>query len=253
MNESDAIESLERLGLTSYEAKVFIALQKLGGGTARDVHQITDVPRSQVYSVADALADRGLVEVQQSNPIQYRPVGIEEAQETLRSRFEREQKQAFDYVEQVQSQHDDGQEEKEAIWTLRGRERIHARAQEVLDGANSRIVFGAGERALLPDEIEQTLRDRAKEGLSVMVISESPEIRGIFAEDAEIDVVEPAMPYDEDNPAGRIVLADGNALLLSVTDDETFDDSGEETAIWSVDTNFAAMLSQIIELNLGIQ
>ncbi|MCL9813094.1 TrmB family transcriptional regulator [Natranaeroarchaeum aerophilus] len=253
MNESDAIESLERLGLTSYEAKVFIALQKLGGGTAREVHQITDVPRSQVYSVADGLADRGLVEVQQSNPIQYRPVSIDEARETLRSRFEREQQQAFDYVEQVQREHDDGQEKKEAIWTLRGRERIDARTREIIDGAESRIVFGTGDLSILSEAMEQLLRERAADGLSVLVISESQEVRAVFADDDRITVVQPPMQYDEENPAGRIVLGDWNALLMSVTDEEAVDPSGEETAIWSVDTSFATMLSGIIEANLGIE
>lgn len=252
MNESDAIESLERLGLTSYEAKVFIALQKLGGGTARDVHRINDVPRSQVYSVADGLADRGLVEVQQSNPIQYRPVEIDEARATLRSRFEREQQQAFEYVEHVQRQHDDGQEKKEAIWTLRGRERIDGRVREILGGAESRIVFGTGELALVTAETKQLLHERADEGVSVLVISESAEVRSTFADHDGIDVTVPPMQYDEDNPAGRIVLGDGNTLLMSVTDDAAVDASGEETAIWSVETNFARMLSGIIEANLGI-
>ncbi len=252
MNESDAIESLERLGLTSYEAKVFIALQKLGGGTAREVHEITDVPRSQVYSVAEGLADRGLVEVQQSNPIQYRPVEVDEARETLRSRFEREQQQAFDYVEQVKRLHDDGKEEKEAIWTIRGIGQIDDRSREVLASATSRIVFGAGDPSMLSAETERLIRDRAADGLSVLVISESADLRAVFADDDRIEVVTPPMQYDDDNPAGRIVMGDQNALLMSVTDDRAVDASGEETAIWSVDTNFARMLTGIIEANLGI-
>ena len=93
-NKTDAVDAFEDLGLTSYEAKVFIALHRLGLGTARDVADTTDVPRSQVYSVAESLESRGLLEVQQSNPIRYRPVSVDEARETLRDRFEREQDRA---------------------------------------------------------------------------------------------------------------------------------------------------------------
>ncbi len=252
MSESDAVESLERLGLTSYEAKVFIALQKLGAGTARDVHRITDVPRSQVYSVADNLADRGLVEVQQSNPIQYRPVDIDEARETLRSRFEREQERAFDYVEAVRDQHGDGAEEQEAIWTLRGSQRIAERALELLEEAEERVVFGTARESLVTDEIDRTLRERADDGLFVAVVSENPEIRAQFADDEAIHVAEPPAAHGEDSPAGRVVFADGDTVLMSVVGDDTSLGDAGETAIWSADSNFARMLIQIVEANLGV-
>jgi len=115
MDEGDAVSSLERLGLTTYEAKVFIALQKLGSGTAREVSRVADVPRSQVYSVTESLEDRGLVEVQQSSPMQYRPVSIEEARRTLRERFETESDRAFGYVEGVRNERGGEGEEQEAI------------------------------------------------------------------------------------------------------------------------------------------
>jgi len=252
MSESDAVESLERLGLTSYEAKVFIALQKLGAGTARDVHRITDVPRSQVYSVAENLADRGLVEIQQSNPIQYRPVGIDEARETLRSRFEREQEQAFDYVEDVRDQHDDGAEEQEAIWTLRGGDRVEERAIELIREADERVVFGSGDQSLISDEIERTLRERVEDGLVVAVVSENPEVRAYFESVDGVHVTDPPVHHGEDSPAGRVVFVDGDTLLLSVVGDGSVTGGDRETAIWSAESNFARMLIQIVESNLGV-
>jgi len=252
MSESDAVESLERLGLTGYEAKVFIALQKLGAGTARDVHRITDVPRSQVYSVAENLADRGLVEIQQSNPIQYRPVGIEEARETLRSRFEREQERAFDYVEDVRDEHGDGDEEQEAVWTLRGGDRIAERAVELLREADERVVFGTGRESLVTDEVERTLRERAAEGLVAVVLSENPDVRARFESIEGVHVAEPPVGHGEESPAGRVVFADGDTVLLSVVGDDTSLGDAGETAIWSADSNFARMLTQIVEANLGV-
>ncbi|SNZ05983.1 Sugar-specific transcriptional regulator TrmB [Natronoarchaeum philippinense] len=252
MSESDAVESLERLGLTSYEAKVFIALQKLGAGTARDVHRITDVPRSQVYSVAENLADRGLIEVQQSSPIQYRPVGIDEARETLRSRFEREQEQAFDYVEDVRDQHDDGAEEQEAIWTLRGSERVEERAIELIREADERVVFGSGDQSLISDEIERTLRERVDDGLVVAVVSENPDVRAYFESVDGVHVADPPVHHGEESPAGRVVFVDGDTLLLSVVGDDSVPGGDRETAIWSAESNFARMLIQIVEANLGV-
>jgi len=252
MSESGAVESLERLGLTSYEAKVFIALQKLGAGTARDVHRITDVPRSQVYSVAENLADRGLVEIQQSNPIQYRPVSIDQARETLRSRFEREQERAFDYVEDVRDQHDDGAEEQEAIWTLRGGDRVEERAIELLSSASERVVFGTSHEPLVTDAIERTLREAIEDGLAVIVVSENPAVRERFESIEGIRVNEPPVYQGEDSPAGRVVFADGDTLLLSVVGDDSSLGTARETAIWSAESNFARMLIGIVESNLGV-
>jgi sugar-specific transcriptional regulator TrmB len=252
MSESDAVESLERLGLTSYEAKVFIALQKLGAGTARDVHQITDVPRSQVYSVAENLADRGLIEVQQSSPIQYRPLDIDEARETLRSRFEREQERAFDYVEDVRAEREDGAEQQEAIWTLRGTDRIDERVVDLLREADERVVFGTAHESLVTDDIERTLRERADEGLLVAVISENPVIRDQFEPVDGVVVGEPPAQHGEDSPAGRVVFADGDTLLLSVLGDDASLGGDSETAIWSAESNFARMLIQIVEAYLGL-
>lgn len=72
MSIQDAIGALERLGFSNYAARVFVALQQLGTGTAEAISDVS-VPRSQVYGVADDLAVRGLVEVTETTPQQYRP------------------------------------------------------------------------------------------------------------------------------------------------------------------------------------
>ena len=54
--ETAARTALERLGLSTYEAGVFVALEKLGRGTAREIAEATDVPRSQVYGAAEHIA-----------------------------------------------------------------------------------------------------------------------------------------------------------------------------------------------------
>lgn len=43
-----AIDQLKTLGLTTYAARTFVALQEVDGGTAKDVTAIADVPRTRV-------------------------------------------------------------------------------------------------------------------------------------------------------------------------------------------------------------
>ncbi|SDJ50978.1 TrmB family transcriptional regulator [Natronorubrum texcoconense] len=240
-DESEAVDAFERLGLTSYEAKVFIALHRLGSGTARDVADVTDVPRSQVYSVAESLEERSLLEVQQSSPIRYRPVSIEEARNTLEKRFEREQERAFDYVEGVKEE-SATEETQEDLWTVRSRDRVDSRVVDLLSQADDRIIFGTRLPTFVTESIERTIRERAAAGVSVIVISRTDEIRDRFA---AIDGVETETPPDfreSDERSGRIVVVDGESILLSVVDDD-----GSETAIWSSDSLFASVLIQLIE------
>ena len=251
MEESDAVTSLERLGLTGYEAKVFIALQKLGSGTARDVHRVADVPRSQVYSAAENLEERGLVEVQQSNPMQYRPVSIEAARSILRERFEQEQERAFDYVEDVREQHSDGAEEQEDIWTVRGHEKVEDRVLELIADAEETVVFGTPHLDLLTPDIEAALRERAVEGLLVGVVSENGDVRDRFADDDAISATAPPPAFCGETSTGRIVRIDGEGVLLSVLGEEDIPGINRETAFWSVDTNFASVLVELMDSSIG--
>jgi sugar-specific transcriptional regulator TrmB len=255
LDEGDAIHSLERLGLTSYEAKVFIALHKLGTGTAREVSRVADVPRSQVYSVTESLEDRALIEVQQSSPIQYRPVSIDEARSTLHERFERESETAFEYVEAVREQFGENEEEQEDIWTIRGRERISDRAADLIRRAETSVAFVVCGPELVTDEIRSALRSCAERGVDVTVVSIDPDVRGEFEDDPDILACPPDHPHMETPIEGgpsRGVFVDDDVLLLSVLGDgEELPGINHETAFWSSQTNFARMLIQLVKSHGG--
>ncbi|WP_049927902.1 TrmB family transcriptional regulator [Halopiger goleimassiliensis] len=245
--EVEAVEAFERLGLTSYEAKVFIALHRLGSGTARDVSRVVDVPRSQVYSVAERLAERGLLEIQQSSPIRYRPVPIEEARATIEERFERERERAFEYVDAVRTD-PTGEEEREDIWTVRGTDRVTDRVVDLCSQAEERIVFGTRLPELVTDAIERTLERQAAAGRTVVAVSRDQAVRERVSA-LEGVVVESSPAHREgDDRSGRILLVDDDAVLLSVVDDD-----GSETAIWSAGSLFASVLIQLIEANQQVR
>jgi len=252
MNEDDAVEALERLGLTSYEAKVFIALQKLGSGTARDVHRVADVPRSQVYSAAESLEERGLLDVQQSQPLQYRPVSIEAASETLRDRFEREQQRAVGYLESVRSDHaGDGDGQQEDIWTIRGREHITDRTVALVEDADDRVFLGTATPDFVTEALVEAVEGRIDAGVSVTVMSVDATVRDRFERFDGVVVERPPDEVADNERAGRVLLVDDDTVLLSVLGEEELPGSSDETAIWSAHTNFATVLIQLIETSLA--
>lgn len=240
MNEGDAVDALKSLGLTTYEARVFVALQKLGAGTASEVADIAEVPRSQVYGAAEDLEERGLVDVEQSNPTRYRPVGVEEARERLYRQLRSESDAAFDYLESVRSEYGADEEQSEAIWTVRGSANVAARAAQLVASAETRVMYGTDAVQRLGPSVRDALAEAVEAGATVTVVSESEDVLAVAREVGARAVAVDHKPTP-DMGAERVVMADDDAVLVSVGGDD-----GSETAFWSRDTAFAAMLSSLL-------
>jgi sugar-specific transcriptional regulator TrmB len=245
-DEGDAVESLKRLGLSEYESKVFIALQRLGVATARDVYRHTDVPRSQVYGAAETLEDRGLVEVQQSKPMEYRPVTLEEARGRLQERFVQETDRAFDYLQKERARSSQHDEEREDFWTVKGGDNIDSRVTSLLDEADRRVVFMTTDAELVTDGLKQRLIELGGD-LDVYVISKDTRLLADFEDAREVSEIETPEKAVREDRGGRFVMVDADTVLLTVLDEEGVG----ETAVWSAETGFASALAQISEGWLG--
>jgi sugar-specific transcriptional regulator TrmB len=60
MERERFLESLTQLGLTSYEAKAYIALTRRGSFSAAEVARLAGLPRQRIYDVLTSLLERGL-------------------------------------------------------------------------------------------------------------------------------------------------------------------------------------------------
>src|SRR5437879_12755372 len=71
MKLSEASEALQRIGLSRYEALVFVNLARAGAATAGEVARASGVNRVQTYRALESLGARGLVEVTLHRPRRY--------------------------------------------------------------------------------------------------------------------------------------------------------------------------------------
>src|SRR2546430_14198723 len=78
MKISEASEALQRIGLSRYEALVFVNLARAGATTAGDVARASGVNRVQTYRALEGLEARGLVEVTLDRPRRYAARAINE-------------------------------------------------------------------------------------------------------------------------------------------------------------------------------
>ena len=229
---AEAIDALEEFGLSAYAARTFVALTGLGSGTAKDVAEVSDVPRTRVYDAVEELRDHGLVDVQRSSPKQFWPISAD----TTGRKFEREfqQRSASLAGALTKLQPIERREEQEGVWTVNGEASITDRVVEFFDAAEEEIVYMTVE-SLLTDDVLERIREAADRGVSVRLAGSSPDVQERIHETVpEADVFESLWVWS-DTPAGRLMMVDDARTLISVVTDgpeERRDGSPYETAIW---------------------
>lgn len=67
------VEQLQRLGLTSYEARAYVALTGRDSFTAAQVARVAGLPRQRIYDVLGSLVQRGLAAARPGNVVKYAP------------------------------------------------------------------------------------------------------------------------------------------------------------------------------------
>jgi sugar-specific transcriptional regulator TrmB len=66
------VEKLERIGLTEYEAKTYLALLEVHLNTAAKVSEKSGVPRTRIYSVLESLMHKGWVRIYSGVPLLFK-------------------------------------------------------------------------------------------------------------------------------------------------------------------------------------
>jgi sugar-specific transcriptional regulator TrmB len=227
-----AVDALTELGLSTYAARTFVALVGLGGGTAEDVSDVAEVPRTRVYDAAEELHDHGLVDVQQSTPKRFWPVSTETAGQHLQRYYERravEMREALEDVGPVERT-----SEQRGVWTVTGRDPVTDRVIEFVDEATDEIVLMSVER-LLTDELVERLRAASDRGVSVRIAGISDGVESSIREAVPgVELFESIWVWS-DTPAGRLLMVDREKTLVSElvpVDGDYPPEPRDETAIW---------------------
>jgi sugar-specific transcriptional regulator TrmB len=250
---SAAVEQLEQFGLSAYAARTFVALVTLGTGTAKDVSESSDVPRTRVYDAIDELHELGLVDVQQSSPKEFWAI----SSETTTLKFEQEMDHRLSVLTSALNELEpvDRTEQQNGVWTVDGQPAITDRVVEFIGGADEEIVYMTVED-LLTEDIIDALRVAAKRGVTISLGGVSADVQNQIKEEIPGAELFESLWVWSDTPAGRLMMVDGTQTLVSVLvdgDDPTPTDPRSETAIWgSGETNsLVVVLKAIFTWRLG--
>lgn len=239
--ESTAIESLGTLGLKQYEAECFAALTRLNHGTAKDLSELTDVPRTRVYDAIEVLQQQGLVDVQHSNPQQFRAVPITEATALLRQRFDEHLTTLQTTLESLESVEEESLDGSTNVWTTTGSEAITRRAIRFTDDANEEIVLIVDGKPALSDQWLDRLEAAHDRGVTIYVgMLSAQDYERVETALPEVTVFESGLEWLQPQEAGeevgigRLLLTDRETLMVSSVNPH---DGTDETAVWGHGVN----------------
>jgi sugar-specific transcriptional regulator TrmB len=233
-SDDDAIAALESVGLTEYEARCFVGLSRIRKGTAKEISQLSEVPRSRVYDALERLHERGLVDVQQSEPREYQAVGTE----TALSVFDRDFRSTLDELEEALGNVDtDRRLEKEGVWAIANRDHVIDRTRALLDDAEEEVYLLVGKEETVDEDVYEKVAELARDDVTALVEVPSLSVK---------DCVENAIPsadvgvYEslhvgsarQGHRPSQIVMVDRSAILLSAAREGALPGVTEETGIW---------------------
>ena len=220
--QEQAAGLLQQLGLKEYEAKCFVALMRKETATAKEVSEIADVPRTRVYDAIRVLEAQGLVEIQHTNPRQYRAVPLEEAAKTLRRQYESRVDELEETLDDIEPANPSGDKVTHEVWSLSGKEGITTRMLQLLEDAESEVVLVVSSPSVVTEELVERLNETAERGVPVLVGTVTTALRDELREkvpSAEVFLSELDWLHDDDTDGevaiGRMLLMDRETILLS--------------------------------------
>ncbi|HUI01205.1 MAG TPA: helix-turn-helix domain-containing protein [Nitrososphaerales archaeon] len=226
--EDELSKELRKLGLTSYEARCYVFLVKLGPSDPRKVASKASVPYPSAYEALGKLRDLGWVELIRRRPAVYRARDPRTILNEEQSRLNA----TFTTLEEMYKATPSDQ--AELVYTLRGKERVVSKLVEMIHGARTSVMLVTPRETLdgsasLLDEIAQS----AGRGVRVRLITDDADVRGL--------------PAKVERRTGNIfafdLLVDDGAALIGLPD--------LSAAGWVESSAVASHFMQFLELLWG--
>lgn len=145
-----AIDQLQQLGFSPYEAKAYIALLRKNPINGYELAKASGIPRPNIYSVLQKLEERGAVlHIDSEEGVRYVPVQPGELITRLRSRIQNSLDETQTALEGMSEQMC-----QEQVWNSQGYPALCEHASSIIDSAKENLTIG-----IWPQEAEE-LKDR---------------------------------------------------------------------------------------------
>jgi len=228
---------LTQLGLTSFQAQVYLTLTKLGTSNAKTIASIDRLDRANVYRVMTDLQKLNLVEKMLTNPINFKAVPISEGIQTLLENREKEYQEIEIKTKELIEKYKKPNIEKPAVEEcqfalipenkaiVRKIKEMNERCQEGYD-----FIFYGRAFFEIFDEAKIYFRNLLKKGVTIRLIVYLDEGEKLYKEIAGLPRNgQLNIRYTSKSPSAMLLVCDGKEALINTTTSAHI----KENSLWS--------------------
>lgn len=171
---SQLLFNLEKLGLTENEAKAYIGLVSLREATAREIHELTNVPRAKIYEILKVLAKKGFLEVRQGSPTYFRAVDPKQVIGKIKDEFLNCTIETLDQLNQLSYE----LPQTSPVWCIQSEWGIKNRIREILGGIKEELIIFSTSPEFL-QEFEPELQALQKKFRLIFIVDEIEKFKSL--------------------------------------------------------------------------
>jgi HTH-type transcriptional regulator, sugar sensing transcriptional regulator len=174
--EDELSKELRKLGLTSYQARCYVFLVKLGPSDPRKVAAKASMPYPSAYEALRQLGELGWVELVTTRPKAYRA----RDPTTILGEIQSKLKETFASLEAMYKA--TPTEQAELVYTLRGKDRVLSKLVEMIRGAHASIMLVTPAETLEGSgSVLEEIRKAASRGVEIRVMTDQAHPDGLPA------------------------------------------------------------------------
>ncbi len=159
----DLLPLFKGLGITEYEAKVYLSLLTKHPSSAYTISQISMVPHSRVYEVTRRLISRGFVVSTGTKPEMFSPLSPDELVQKLEKEYQGYTSELEDKLAAFEFHSD-----FDPVWNLSDVEEVYETTVRIIKEAQQTVYIGIWEQDL--EKIEEHLRAAENRGVNVFIL-----------------------------------------------------------------------------------
>lgn len=240
--EDRDITALCRLGLTEYEARLYLSLVKRGSTKASQLSFFGQVPRTKAYGAIKELERKGLLQIIPGKPELYEACSPNEALFPMISKINNEMKACEDVVQSLAvtfeatkyTKHDSPKQSDE-FWRMDGRQPIYNKLSQVMLEASKSINYSTSEAGLIRayKAHAEAIERARKNGATIKLLAPVTTANGTVAK----EIAEIVELKTTDKPIAHFVSVDSKHLIVLESMPEDADTrAGHDVAIWTTNT-----------------
>lgn len=195
-------KTLESIGLSSYEARGYVALVAHGYGSAETIAETAKIPRTSAYKVLQSLCSKGFAISTRGRPTIFKPESPAKIKEKVIERLS----ESFDKLDLI---HEILREkgEPQLVFTITGKARVLEKVGELLDRATGSFIVATPSFYEIRERLSKKLEGAIDRGVRVTVITEPMQ-----------KVPEGSTVYWRKGLIATDIIADGERALLASPD-----------------------------------